>query len=253
MLLASLRQAARPLLRARALSTPGGKGGAKKKEPPTAKQKIAARASPKPRPPAGGAKQAAKGARPAPGGRKPAGRGGPPAKAKRDAPARPPRVTDVLETSVRFVDDVDGAVVRKLPKGGEVPLGKAVSDFVRRDMAVPGPYTIYYVPPGARPETPAAPRPLDDLVAYTTETQYAPPADAPGPAKDTVDAAWQILAKQPYVTEPQKRKIMAKVHHTMGAIDGDDALVKLFTLPETLPEAAAKPKGPPKRKKRPKA
>ena len=53
MLLASLRQAARPLLRARALSTPGGKGGGKKKEPPTAKQKIAARASPKPRPPAG--------------------------------------------------------------------------------------------------------------------------------------------------------------------------------------------------------
>ena len=42
----------------------------------------------RPRPPAGGAKQAAKGARPAPGGRKPAGRGGPPAKAKRDAPAR---------------------------------------------------------------------------------------------------------------------------------------------------------------------
>ena len=62
----------------------------------------------------------------------------------------------------------------------------------------------------------------------------------------------QVLAKQPDVTEDQKARIMAKVSHTMHKIQDDDALVRLFSLPEqTVPaaETVAKKKGKAKKRK----
>ena len=48
----------------------------------------------------------------------------------------------------------------------------------------------------------------------------------------------QVLAKQPDITEDQKSRIMAKISHTMHKIQDDDALVRLFSLPEqTVPSA----------------
>jgi hypothetical protein len=67
-----------------------------------------------------------------------------------------------------------------------------------------------------------------------------------------VDFAWSVLAKQPDITEDQKSRIMSKISHTMHKIQDDDALVRLFSLPEqTVPaaETVAKKKGKAKRKK----
>ena len=104
------------------------------------------------------------------------------------------------------------------------------------------------MPPGARPaKTPEA-RSIQDLVRYTEETQFAPPVDAPGQIKDTVDAAWRVLGRQPHITEGQKDKIMTKVHHTMHAIEGDDTLMDLFSLPTTV--SAPPPDAPKKTKQK---
>ena len=173
------------------------------------------------------------------------GRGG-------DAPPAMPRVRDVLEHSVTMIDDHDGTALRRMPKGAEVPMQQAVRDFVRRDMSTPGPTTYVYVPPsvGRDYETKPPPRSIDELIDYTHTTQHVEPV-ADERCAASVDFAWRVLAKQPDVTEDQKARIMAKVSHTMHKIQDDDALVRLFSLPEqTVPAAetvAKKKKG--KRKK----
>ena len=95
------------------------------------------------------------------------------------------------------------------------------------------------------------PRSIDELIDYTHTTQHVEPVTDERCAA-SVDFAWRVLAKQPDVTEDQKARIMAKVSHTMHKIQDDDALVRLFSLPEqTVPaaETVAKKKGKAKRKK----
>ena len=217
-----------------------------KKQAPSAKQKQAARASGRGRG-RGDARQAAGRGRGRGEGRgRGRGRGG-------DAPPALPRVRDVLEHSVTMIDDHDGTALRRMPKGAEVPMQQAVRDFVRRDMSTPGPTTYVYVPPsvGRDYETKPPPRSIDELIHYTHTTQHVEPVtDARCAA--SVDFAWRVLAKQPDVTEDQKARIMAKVSHTMHKIQDDDALVRLFSLPEqTVPaaETVAKKKGKAKRRK----
>ena len=60
----------------------------------------------------------------------------------------------------------------------------------------------------------------------------------------------QVLAKQPDITEDQKSRIMAKVSHTMHKIQDDDALVRLFSLPEQTVPAAETVKKKPKKKRK---
>ena len=60
----------------------------------------------------------------------------------------------------------------------------------------------------------------------------------------------QVLAKQPDITEDQKARIMAKVSHTMHKIQDDDALVRLFSLPEQTVPAAETVKKKPKKKRK---
>ena len=82
------------------------------------------------------------------------------------AAAPRPKIRDALEPSITFIDDVDGSEVRRLPKGAEVPVKQAVADFVRRDMAKPGPTTFYYAPPSfGRASTKPPPRSVEELVA----------------------------------------------------------------------------------------
>ena len=164
-----------------------------------------------------------------------------------------PRVRDVLEHSVTMIDDHDGTALRRMPKGAEVPMQQAVRDFVRRDMSTPGPTTYVYVPPsvGREYEQKPPPRSIDELIDYTNTTQHVD-AVTDERCASSVDFAWSVLAKQPDITEDQKSRIMAKISHTMHKIQDDDALVRLFSLPEqTVPaaETVAKKKGKAKRKK----
>jgi len=198
---------------------------APKKSEPSAKQKQVARSGGRGR---GEARPAA--------GR--GGRGEGRGRGRGDARPTPPRVSDVLEHSVTMIDDHDGTALRRIPKGAEVPVAQAVRDFVRRDLSTPGPTTYVYLPPSVGREYEKKPpaRTIDELIEYTTTTQHAPPVTDERCAA-SVDFAWSVLAKQPDITETQKSKIMAKVHHTMHKIQDDDALLKLFALPEqTVPD-----------------
>ena len=136
-----------------------------------------------------------------------------------------------------MIDDHDGTALRRMPKGAEVPVAQAVRDFVRRDLSTPGPTTYVYVPPSVGREYEKKPpaRTIDELIDYTNTTQHAPSVTDERCAA-SVDFAWSVLAKQPDITETQKSKIMAKVHHTMHKIQDNDALLKFFALPEqTVP------------------
>lgn len=133
------------------------------------------------------------------------------------------RVKDALEASIEYV---------KEPISREAPhdLPRAVEEFLKRDAAKPGPYTLVYQPQ-QRLTVENSPRTIDELIEY-----LKPPTEGSELTQELAKDVWHIISQNPYILPHQKRELMRHLVEQVKEIEDLEAqgsiLDKLMSLPD---------------------